>query len=113
MWADNLFTEFEGTRQQYLLGHKQPVSALEYSPDGYWLASGSGDGSVKIWQVAADSEGYVFERSLDGGHTMGVSDIAWSSDSKFICSASDDKTIRSQLCKCDAGRDSAGVEWSF
>ena len=34
-----------------------------------------------------------FEAELRG-HEYGISDIAWSSDSKYICSASDDKTIR-------------------
>lgn len=34
-----------------------------------------------------------FEQVLEG-HTSGISDIAWSSDSRYICSASDDKTIK-------------------
>lgn len=28
------------------------------------------------------------------GHTLGISDVAWSGDSDYIASASDDKTIR-------------------
>jgi len=34
-----------------------------------------------------------FEQTLEG-HTQGISDISWSSDSRYICSASDDKTIK-------------------
>ena len=28
------------------------------------------------------------------GHKLGVSDVAWSSDSTLICTASDDKTVK-------------------
>ena len=28
------------------------------------------------------------------GHKLGISDIAWSSDSTLICSASDDKSVK-------------------
>jgi len=28
------------------------------------------------------------------GHTEGISDIAWASDSRYICSGSDDKSIK-------------------
>lgn len=34
-----------------------------------------------------------YEATLEG-HTQGISDIAWSSDSQNLCSASDDRTIR-------------------
>lgn len=34
-----------------------------------------------------------YEATLEG-HTQGISDVAWSSDSQNLCSASDDRTIR-------------------
>lgn len=34
-----------------------------------------------------------FERTISG-HKLGVSDVAWSSDSRLLVSASDDKTLR-------------------
>ena len=47
------------------------------------------DKVVKIWSP------YTGEliRNLNG-HTKGLSDIAWSSDSVYLASASDDQTIR-------------------
>jgi WD40 repeat protein len=35
-----------------LTGHTSPVWSLAYSPDGQTLLSGSGDGTVKLWDLA-------------------------------------------------------------
>jgi COMPASS component SWD3 len=44
---------------------------------------------VKLWDAASGHILRTFE-----GHTSGISDVAWSSDSEFVASASDDKTVR-------------------
>lgn len=44
---------------------------------------------VKIWSPETGQ----FTKNL-AGHTQGLSDIAWSGDSKYLASASDDTTIR-------------------
>jgi len=46
------------------------------------------DKTVRIWRLDGKSEAVLT------GHKQGLSDISWSSDSKFICSASDDKTLK-------------------
>lgn len=58
-----------------------------YFPPAYsYLAA---DKMIKIWSVFT---GQIVRTLL--GHTEGLSDIAWSGDSKYLASASDDKTIR-------------------
>ena len=37
-----------------------------------------------------------FEKTISG-HKLGISDVAWSSDSRFVVSASDDKTLKVNL----------------
>jgi len=75
---------------QYICrGHRKGVAQVRFSPDGNWLASGSADGTIKIWDASTGQH----VRTLEG-HLAGISTIAWSPDSNTIASGSDDKTIR-------------------
>jgi len=41
----------DGTVERVLMGHKDDIWTVEFSPDGQLLATGSADHTVKVWQV--------------------------------------------------------------
>lgn len=76
-------------RQLTLTDHGETVTSLAYSPDGAWLASGSSDDVVRLWDVAA---GQLFAE-LEG-HSDDVRSVAFSTQGDRLASASEDGTVR-------------------
>jgi dipeptidyl aminopeptidase/acylaminoacyl peptidase len=68
------------------------VPCLAYSPDGRWLAAGSGEtsrsGEIRLWDLRAHTS-----RTLSGGHSDLVYGIAWSPDSRRLAAGSYDKLV--------------------
>ena len=64
LWDTQTYKEL-----RQLTGHKDPVLALRFSPDGKRLVSGSKDFSAMIWTLDSQEE----PRSL-GGHSGEIAD---------------------------------------
>ena len=72
-----------------LRGHIGPVTTVAFSPDDKWLASGSADGVVKLWDTSSGREYHTL-----AGHTASVTAVAFSPDSRRLVSASADTTLK-------------------
>lgn len=70
-------------------GHELAVVTVAVSADTNYIATGSKDKSIKIWEVSTGRE----VRSLLG-HELTVTSLAFSANGKFLLSGSNDKTIR-------------------
>lgn len=68
-------------------GHARQVECMAFSPDGRYLATGSYDFSIKLWDIASGKEIRTFSH-----HTLRVNSIVFSKDGKYILSASSDNT---------------------
>jgi WD40 repeat protein len=74
---------------------------LLVSADGKRLASASGDKTIKVWNCTDGNleltlEGHAQVFALEEMFCLhkGISDVAWSSDSRYLASASDDMFVK-------------------
>src|SRR5262245_58104966 len=72
-----------------LRGHEDNVYSLAFSPDGTLLASASGDGTARLWDLAAGKTLHVLE-----GHDGSCYQAAFSPDGKWLATASGDHHLR-------------------
>lgn len=79
-------------------------SGIAFSPNGKILASGSGDGTIRLWDAKTAVSNSFFHRlwrtffghhkATLKGHTYHVLSVAFSPDGHTIASGSSDKTVR-------------------
>ena len=84
-----------------LPGHTEAVLHVSFSPDGRCLASGSGDTTVRIWDVDTETPKHTLRGGLgllcspvgskltpcvNAGHTNWVLAVAWAPNGKLLAS---------------------------
>jgi WD40 repeat protein/DNA-binding XRE family transcriptional regulator len=93
VWAIGYQGQLLGT----LAGHAGPIYGLALSTDGHLVASGSHDGTVRLWDTAARRLVATLE-----GYSAGVRTVALSNDGHRVASGSHDGTV--QLWDAPGGR---------
>jgi cell division cycle 20-like protein 1 (cofactor of APC complex) len=105
------------TSEKKLVGHKQEVCGLKWSPDKQLLASGGNDNKLLVWNLSGTTP---FQQYSD--HTAAVKAIAWSPHQHGLLASGGgtvDKTIRfwntltAQQTNCiDTGSQVCNLAWS-
>jgi RNA polymerase sigma factor (sigma-70 family) len=85
-----------------LKGHTNRVDSLAFSGDRKTLASGSADGTIKLWDAATGKETATFK----AGTPVGC--VAFSPDGKTLAAAGQDSTV--QLWDVAAGKKTATIQ---
>ncbi|MGL4942606.1 MAG: WD40 repeat domain-containing protein [Thermoguttaceae bacterium] len=75
-----------------LRGHTQPVKSLAFCRHSHWLAIGSEDGSLRIYDLTATVTGIGL--SAIKAHDSGILSIAIAPDHSWIATGGEDNTIR-------------------
>lgn len=81
--------DLAGRTERSLKGHTNKVFAAVFSPDSRTLATGSADGTARLWDAATGEP-----RSVLPGHKDAVYSVAFTPDSKRIATAGVDGIVR-------------------
>ena len=87
--AQDLVRAIERREWRCFVGHTGVVHGVTFSPDGKRVLSGSGDETLRLWDVETGQQ----VRCLKG-HTGCVNSVAFSPDGKRALSGSADRTVR-------------------
>mmetsp|Transcript_28842 Transcript_28842/g.52976 ORF Transcript_28842/g.52976 Transcript_28842/m.52976 type:complete len:504 (-) Transcript_28842:23-1534(-) len=79
-------------------GHSESVLAVAFSPDGRRLASGSGDTTLRFWDMGTQGP-----QTECRGHGNWVLAVSWSPDAKYVATGDMDGVIR--LWDPETGKD--------
>lgn len=69
-------------------GHEQDIYSLDFARDGRTIASGSGDRTVRLWDIETGQP--LMTLSIEDG----VTTVAISPDTKYVAAGSLDKSVR-------------------
>jgi len=73
-----------------LRGHAEAITALAFSPDGRYLATGSADNSTRLWNLSTPGA----PPALLQGHRARIVAVVFSPDGRYLATGSADNTAR-------------------
>jgi WD40 repeat protein len=76
-----------------LTGHTDSVNSASFSPDGHTLATGSDDGSVRLWDTSQPTHAAPLGQLPAGPVNLNV-EVAFSPDGHTLAAAGGDGTVR-------------------
>lgn len=92
----------------YTLSIEDGVTTVAMSPDGHYVAAGSLDKSVRVWDTTT---GYLVERlETPDGHRDSVYSVAFAPNGRDLVSGSLDKTIKLWELNVPRGYNSGSVK---
>jgi WD40 repeat protein len=71
-----------------LWGHRSPIKAVQYSPDGSCLATASLDGTAILWDPKTGRPRHTLE------HGIGVTSVCFTGGGRFVVTAAEDRIVR-------------------
>jgi Tol biopolymer transport system component len=89
--TDNMahIVKADGTKLKTLEGHQNRIVTAAFSPDGLLIATGSLDGTARLWSAPEGTAIGILE-----GHTNAVTAVAFSPEGRLLLTASRDGTVR-------------------
>jgi WD40 repeat protein len=73
--------------------HIYSINSVVTSPCGHYLATGSMDKTIKIWEAGSLKLLKVLDFARYGGHKNSINRLLWTSFQDLLVSGSDDKNI--------------------
>merc|ERR1711970_686532 len=85
--------DLNDSRHLYTLDHPDPINALSFSPNRYWLCAATGP-SIKIWDLEGKDQVEELRPDVLSGAAPEVTCLTWSPDGQTLYAGYTDNNIR-------------------